>query len=172
LLVPDPRQHADRRNIIESILRYIPGFRGYLEKEYRRESDQLARTWIADRLQTVKRSLDDYSRGLVDQGKFEELPVLERLRTRLDGLMSTIRGDVRGYSSFFDYVRINEAVLDQVYDHDMSLLRDVEALLENVRQLQEKPDTPRGVVADIGQRIQELQDKYQRRRDLLAGIAG
>ena len=28
----DPAQHADSRNLVESMLRNIPGFRGYLEK--------------------------------------------------------------------------------------------------------------------------------------------
>ena len=42
---------------MESILRKIPGFRGYLEKEYRRESDHLARTWLADRVGQCKTGL-------------------------------------------------------------------------------------------------------------------
>ena len=49
--MPEPRQHAQSRGWIESILRRIPGFKGYLEKEYRRDSDALQRTWLADRLQ-------------------------------------------------------------------------------------------------------------------------
>ncbi len=39
----EPERHAEKRNFVESILRHIPGFRGYLEKEYRRDSDYLAR---------------------------------------------------------------------------------------------------------------------------------
>jgi hypothetical protein len=168
--MPDPRQHADRRNFVETILRYIPGFRGYLEKEYRRDSDQLARAWMADRLEMAKQALDDYARGLVSAGKLEHLPDLEQLRSRLDGLMSMIGGDVRGYSGFFDYVRINEQVLDQVYEQDMALLQDVEALLKDVEQLADKPDTPQSVLADVGRRVKGLQKTYQQRRDLLAGV--
>ena len=36
----DASEHAKDRNWIEDILRVVPGFRGYLEKEYRRESDE------------------------------------------------------------------------------------------------------------------------------------
>ncbi|MCA9155583.1 MAG: hypothetical protein KDA38_12380, partial [Planctomycetales bacterium] len=56
----DPAAHRDRRNLVESVLNWIPGFHGYLQKEYRRESDYLARTWLADRLQRAKRPLDEY----------------------------------------------------------------------------------------------------------------
>ena len=45
----DPEHHAEGRNFVESILRHVPGFRGYLEKEYRRESDYLLRTAMASR---------------------------------------------------------------------------------------------------------------------------
>jgi len=169
--MPDPKQHADRRNVFESLLRYIPGFRGYLEKEYRRESDELARTWMADRLQEAKRSLDNFSRAQVDAGQLNDLPALERVRSRLDKLVSTLRGDVRGYSGFFDFVRVDENVLDRVYQSDMALLNEVKTFAESVEQLQDKPDTPQSVAKDLQRRVDELLEKYQQRRDLLTGIA-
>ena len=100
---PDPSRHASNRNWFESILRYVPGFRGYLEKEYRRESDYLARTWMADRLQRSKVGLDDFMRALVDAANLDVLPPCERLRSKLDGLISRIRSAVRGYSGIFDF---------------------------------------------------------------------
>jgi len=169
--MPDPKQHADRRNVFESLLRYIPGFRGYLEKEYRRESDELARNWMADRLQKAKRALDDFSRVQVDAGQLDDLPAMERIRSRLDKLVSTLRGDVRGYSGFFDYVRVDENVLDRVYQNDMELLNEVKAFTESVEQLQDKPDAPKSVAKDLQHRVDQLIEKYQQRRDLLTGIA-
>ena len=53
--MPEPRQHTENRGWIESIGRRIPGFKGYLEKEYRRDADALQRTWLAERLQRFKR---------------------------------------------------------------------------------------------------------------------
>jgi len=169
--MPDPRQHADKRNLLESMLRYIPGFKGYLEKEYRRESDELARTWMADRLQQAKRSLDDFSRTQVDAGQLDDLPALERVRSRIDKLVSTLRGDVRGYSGFFDFVRVDQDVLDRVYQTDMALLTEVKGFVESVEQLQDKPDTPPSVAKDLQRRVDDLFEKYQQRRDLLTGIA-
>ena len=62
----DPKRHADNRGSIESMLRQIPGFRGYLEKDYRQESDHLVRRWMADRLQQSKRALDASMTALVE----------------------------------------------------------------------------------------------------------
>jgi len=113
--MPEPKEHTEKRNIVETILRYIPGFRGYLEKEYRRDSDHLQREWLADRLQRSKRAIDQFSRPLADAGKIDLLPEVDRLRGKLDTLIARIRGAMRGYSGFFDLVRVDEALLDRVY---------------------------------------------------------
>ncbi len=90
--MPEPREHTINRNLVESVLRYIPGFRGYLEKEYRRASDDLQRVWLADRLQRSKRAIDELTRPLVDAGQIDLLPQVDRLRGRLDKLIGRIRG--------------------------------------------------------------------------------
>src|SRR5579862_4715477 len=60
----DPKLHAQNHGTLENLIRHIPGFRGYLDREERRESDFLVRKWMADRLQQCKQGLDDYLRTL------------------------------------------------------------------------------------------------------------
>jgi hypothetical protein len=137
--VPEPRQHTEHRNALESLLRHIPGFRGYLEKEYRRDSDALQRTWLSDRLQQAKRSLDTVSSQLADAGRLDLLTQYDRLRAKLDKLIARIRGAWQGYSGIFDLVRIGEARLDRVYEHDMSMMQLVEEFLESIKRLAGMP---------------------------------
>ena len=85
--MPEPKQHAAKRNWLESLGRKIPGFRGYLEKEYRRESDELQRKWLADQLQRSKRGLNEYARSLAEAAQVDQLPQIERLRSKLDRLI-------------------------------------------------------------------------------------
>src|SRR5687768_12810150 len=100
-MMPEPKSHAEKRPGLEQLARHIPGFRGYLEKSYRRESDALTRTMLADRLDQAKRSLDGFGRKLVDAKRLAELTQCERLRTALDRAMSRIRGAMQGYSGVF-----------------------------------------------------------------------
>lgn len=165
----DPSRHADSRNLVESILRHIPGFKGYLEKEYRRDSDHLARTHLGDQLRKCKSKLDNYQRALVESAQLDELPKCERLRTRIDTLESRIRGAVRGYSGFFDFVRVNEALLDEVYDQDMALLDDVAGLLDATGQLS-TGETAKVTVDDLLTRIEELHRRFDGRSALLEGL--
>jgi hypothetical protein len=166
----DPKQHSEGRGWIETFLRFVPGFRGYLEKDYRQESDHLVRTWMADRLQKSKRSLDDYMLGLVDAGLIDQLTSCERAKTRMEGLTLKMRGAVRGYSGFFDYVQVDMELLDKVYEHDMSMVQDVEDLANALSQLAAKPDTSPTAIQDILRLIDDADAKFEQRRDMLAGV--
>lgn len=169
--MPDPKQHARGRGIIESVLRYIPGFRGYLEKEYRRESDKLARTWMADQLQRAKTGLDDYMHALVSAAQIDALPQIERMRSRLDRIIGRLRGAMRGYSGFFDFVRIKEDDLDEVYDHDQAMMADAKALADEIEALPDRGDEqPTAVVRDLTAKIEKINDLIDHREDLLRGL--
>lgn len=124
--MPEPRSHMEHRGVLESLVRYIPGFRGYLEKEYRRDSDALQRQWLADRLQQSKRSLDAVGAQLADAGRLPLLTRYDRLRAQLDLVIARIRGAWQGYSAVFDLVKVNTASLDQIYEHDLAEMQAVE----------------------------------------------
>ena len=166
----DPKRHAENRNPLESVLRRIPGFQGYLEKEYRRESDHLARTWLADRLQQGQRSLDNAMRGLVDAGQIDRLPAWERAKNRLEGLVLKIRGAVRGYSGFFDFVRVDEGLLEQAYEHDMSLLQDVEELVQRLEHLAATPEPSETAPIQLLQQVESVERKFAKRGEMLRGM--
>ena len=168
--VIDPSRHEGSRNPIEAILQFVPGFRGYLKKEDRRESDHLARTWLADRLQRCKTSFDEYQRRLVDAGQIDHLPQCERVRSRLDALASRIRGAVRGYSGFFDFVQVDDQLLEQVYRHDMFLVSEVEVLSRVIDELGSTTEPPSEAAAGLLQRIEQLERYFDQRGALLQGV--
>ena len=168
--MPEPRDHTENRGIIETVLRYIPGFRGYLEKEYRRESDDLQRDWLADRLQRSKRAIDELTRPLADAGQIDLLPQVDRVRGRLDRLIGRIRGAVQGYSGFFDLVEVDEELLGRVYGHDVALMQQVDALAEAVESLPDQPEKLAALLGDFLRRTDELERLWDVREDMLKGL--
>jgi len=166
----DPKRHADSRGLIESVLRYIPGFRGYLEKDYRQESDHLVRRWMADRLQHSKRSLDAGMTSLVDAGRIDQLPAWERLKNRLDAVILRLRSAVRGYSGFFDFVQVNTDLLDQVYEHDMALVQSVEKLALAIEQTAGSGDVPGSTTSEWLRQIDDIDRRFSQRGEMLNGL--
>jgi len=165
--MPEPKDHTQDRNFIEDILRRVPGFRGYLEKEYRRESDDLQRDALADRLQRAKRSIDDASRQLVEAGQIDVLPQFDRMRGQLDKLIGRIRGAVQGYSGFFDLVRVDEPLLERVYEHDLAMMDQVDQLGQKIEQLPEQTEPSVQPIMDL---IDQLQQRWDEREDMLKGL--
>jgi hypothetical protein len=168
--MPEPRSHAEHRNIIERILRHIPGFRGYLEKEYRRDSDELQRQWLADRLQRAKRAVDDAARPLVDAGQIDLLPQIDRLRGRLDKFIWQLRSAMQGYSGFFDLVRVDEAVLDRVYQHDLALMDEVQALAEKIEALPTRGAELSAALPELLNQIDNAESQWSARAEILKGL--
>jgi len=169
--MPEPREHTEDRNWMETVVSYIPGFRGYLAKENRREADDLQRQWLADRLQRAKRAIDDLARPLADAGQIDALPQLDRLRAKLDKLIGRIRGAMDGYSGFFDLVRVDEVVLDRVYEHDVALMSQVDALAATLEQLPGKSaDEIAAAVGEVSAMVDEAERAWDVREDILKGL--
>ncbi len=168
--IPDPSEHARDRGKIESIARQLPGFRGYFEKEYRRESDALQREWLSDRLERAKPQLDDFARSLVETGKLDIMPQCERLRGRLDKLAARIRGAMRGYSGFFDLVQIDEERLEDIYDFDNAMIDHVDEFAEKVEKLPQQQDEADARIRELLDETQRLEKIWNEREDILKGL--
>lgn len=170
--MPEPREHLRERNWLETLLHNLPGFRGYLDKENRRESDALQREWLADRLQRSKRALDDHTRALADRGQIAELPQYDRLRGRIDKLIGRIRGAMHGYSGVFDLVRVDETLLDLVYEHDVILMDRVENVALSVEKLKRSPgeSDAKALIENVWNELNEVERAWDRREDLLKGL--
>ncbi len=126
---------VSNRNIIERIGSYIPGFSGYLEKETRRDVDQVQRAFCADKLfgqkTAIKRVLDD----LISGGEIDGIAPFEKLMNRLDRVAQKIKNAPRGYSGMFDTVKVGEDELMKVYEHDLSLAEAVTEVAHKVTEM-------------------------------------
>src|SRR5204862_2549984 len=100
----------------------------------------------------------------------DDLPALERTITTIDTLINRIKGDVRGYSGFFDFVQIQEDVLDRVYQSDLQLITDVEAFVKQAEALTPGREEPRSVAAQLQKQLDALSEKYSLRTKILTGL--
>ena len=92
------------------------------------------------------------------------------MRQRLDKLINRITSAMQGYSGVFDLVRVKEDVLDRVYAHDASLIEDVNALADAVEKLPTKTDPPATLSAQLMKMIDELDEAWDQREDVLKGM--
>ena len=122
------------QRFLEKLMNAIPGFKGYREKELRRDADRLQREHLAARLEESKKTLDEISVGATRSGDLSIINDIETARKRLDKAINRIRYADRGYSGFFAAVKVDEAMLARVYEFDMVLLDGVDAIRSAAEQ--------------------------------------
>lgn len=131
----------------ERIAAFIPGFRGYKEKELRRESDKLLRNHLYLKMSTEKTDLKEISQKLADRRYFDVLTDMDRLLAKMDRVVEKINHASYGYSGFFDAVKVKEENLDNMINFDNKLLEGINALTTEIDAF--KADFASGVTTNL-----------------------
>src|SRR6185295_19044016 len=117
-----------QRNILERLGEKIPGYRGFQDRELRRDVDRLLREHLATELGRLKALLRDRARAFTDAGKIGALNGFDRLDRQIDGLSQAVRFSDYGATGLFDPVKIGEAELQRLYQFDLSVVDELAQL--------------------------------------------
>jgi hypothetical protein len=147
----------------ERIEAFIPGFRGYKEKELRRESDRLLRNHLYLKLSMAKTDVRAIAQKLADRRYLDVMTGMDRLVAKMDRVVEKINHASYGYTGFFDAVKVKEENLDRMIDFDSQLLDDITALSTEIDAF--KTDLSSGVTTNLKDRIQSVTDKLQSLED-------
>jgi hypothetical protein len=159
----------------ERIAAFIPGFRGYKEKELRRESDRLIRNHLYLKLSTAKSDLRAIFQKLSDRRYFDVLNDMDRLVAKMDRVVEKVNHASYGYTGFFDVVKVKEDSLDRMIDFDNKLLDGIDSLAADVDAF--KAELASGETKNMKERIQNITDKlesfeetFDKREEVILGV--
>ncbi len=160
-----------QRNWLERLGDKIPGFRGFQDRELRRDVDKLQREHLSSELTRLKGALRERARGYTDAGRIAALGGFDRLDRQIDGLSQTIRFADYGATGFFDPVKIGEPELERIYQFDLSLLDDVLQLEAEVGNIPPPGDTdPAPALDRVLQLVRALDDKWRTRENVISNV--
>ncbi len=158
----------EQLNWLERILHKIPGFRGYYERELRRDSDHLQREFIVKQLRKVKTGLNEALQAASRQKDFELLQAYDRFGKELDIAIGEIRYADQGYSGFFDLIKIKEAELDKAYELDANIAESAVLFSDGFKDLAAAP-LEISKLAPLRDRLERIRDMFSKRIALLKG---
>lgn len=162
----------DEMSLTERIALYIPVYKGYKEKNLRREEDRAVRGEVSRAIQGTKSDLATIQRELVSQP--ELMMDLERIRTKVDRYDVSIKNAVNGYSGFHNAVKILEDDLDALVRWDAKLLDDIKLMREAASDLLDSVDRGMEVKAEIRnleRGVDSLMEDYSQREAVMKGFA-
>lgn len=158
----------EQLNGLERILHRIPGFKGYYERELRRDSDRLQRDYTIQQLLKVKVGMNKVVQAASRAKDFDLLREYDLFAKELDKSIGALRYADQGYSGFFDLVKIREAELDKVYEQDALAMETAEAFAAEFKKLATAPLDPSSL-ASLRQALTQIDDLFEKRTALLKG---
>lgn len=151
------------RHLLERLGARVPGFAGYLQRELRREVDELLRQQVAGRLEAARRELAQLISAL-SLAQAAELARCNRWDKELDSLAQQVRAAGAGYAGLFDAAKVREEELARLYEVDLALAEGGEELLAVVTQ--RRP----GWEEDLERRIHHLRQALAERPAVVRGV--
>jgi len=156
------------RNSLERLGEKIPGYRGFQDRELRRDVDRSLREHLAAELGRLKAMLRDRARAFTDAGKLGALNGFDRLDRQIDGLSQAVRFSDYGATGLFDPVKIRDGELERLYQFDLSVVDDL-ALLESEIAALPAPggDDPGPALDRLQQSARALDGKWRQREQVI-----
>jgi len=164
----------EEMRLSERILAELPGFRGYKEKELRRESDRLIRNHIYRRLIEARKDLKEVFQRLSDNRLHEVLTDMDRFIARFDRVSEKINHASYGYAGFFNIVKIEEGKLDKMIAFDTDLLGHLDKIVEETNSfkgeaVKQKFENVRDHIQKLSDIVEALEETFDGREEVILG---
>ncbi len=181
-------QIKDQRGGFVKLLSKIPGFKGYMEKETRRDADKLVRDMLVTRFSQQLDRMTELQNELIPSGGFEFLDDVEQSSVKLRTFIDRVKTAPRGYAGLFDAVQVKEDQLEQLYNFDNQLMSETDNLAGAIDRCKVAmgslpapaptegqpaaavgPDALKQAIAALRRTCAGLNDLYDKREHLLVG---
>jgi hypothetical protein len=165
------------RTLLERIMGYVPGYRGYKEKELRRESDRLVRAEAVSRLKAAKNliRMAFANPEMVQKLSQGDAFKMDALNYRLDRVTQRVDRAIAGYAGMFDAVKVKEDKLDAVLQYDVGLIEKAEEIRagsEQVAKMQPGNDDWGTAMDALTAKVEEFDTFIDKRSEMLRALAG
>lgn len=163
-------------HISERILAAIPGFRGYKEKELRRESDKLIRNHLSQKLAQTRANFKTIFQKVSDNRQLDLFPDMDRLSAKFDRVTERVNHASYGYSGFFDIVKIQEEALDRMTDFDNQLIDQVNSIAVEVHAFKsevskQKFDNAKDHLQNLTGSLETFDETLDKREEVIMGVS-
>ncbi len=165
-----PERIGQSKNWLERAAENLPGYRGYKERELRREADKLQRDFIAERLEAARRQMEELELALSRMGNLELLGQIDATARKLRTVFDRFRYADYGYAGMFDAVKVDQEILERLYEYDVQQQAQARSVQELVGVLQADSPSLRSDVALLDERIEVLDEAFAEREHLITGI--
>lgn len=119
-------------NLFDKIGNLIPGYKGYVIRDEKRNTDKKFRDELVSRLNQSEEFIIRYQKDLMKSDDITNLTLWEQSRKALNTISTKIKHSSYGESSFFSEKQLKEDELDTIYNIDLELAEKVSLILKTI----------------------------------------
>lgn len=163
---------TDMQGSLEDLVRKVPGFKGYFEKQDRRAADNLLRDHISLKFQEQLTELDRVTQQMVAKSGLEFMERIQGIQSKLQTFIDRINTAAQGYAGVFDAIKVKEEALARVYAFDNALLKYQEQFAEGLKHLGETLGTSEvaGVLDQLDSIVTEANNTFKHRIEAIQNL--
>ena len=155
---------------VEDIVRRIPGFKGYFEKQDRRAADEALREFIAREFEELLGRFTNLQKELVRSGGIMHMERAQSIDTKLRTFIDRIESAAQGYAGLFDAMKAKEDELARLYAFDQTLLAYKDQFDEGLDEMERsigKSEGLEGILRQLESIVTEANDTFKRRSEAM-----
>lgn len=163
---------GESQSSVEQLVRRVPGFKGYFEREDRRAADRLLREKL---VLVLRERVDEFGRlqrHLVDSGGLQYMERVRMIDGRLRTFIDKIESAAGGYAGLFDALKIDAAALARVYAFDSALFAYGDQLATGLKRFDEAigSGSLSGVLDELEVLVAEAVNTFGHRVEAMRGL--
>lgn len=151
------------------IISIVPGYKGYRDKENRRDSDKRIREAVAERLGQAAARVERVATDLANKREIMAVASVDAGAKAVRHLQNQIATATYGYGGLWGDRPIDSAALDQIAQFDADLLTQVDALDVSISQVESATDLTAREAALLSLRsaTDALQSRFDERKHVV-----
>lgn len=157
---------------LHKIAGIVPGFKGYTDRERRRDADKLLRVHLAKQYSAQRDRLNRVQQSLLRAKRMDQIAEVDRLAGVLQRFIDRLNTATYGYTGMFDPVKVEAEDLDQLYAFDMTLATGVDQVSAAISAIEESVSDKEGnalpgALSSFSSLVDDLNEKLNQRGELL-----
>jgi hypothetical protein len=165
---------AGESDFIKKILSKLPGFRGYIKREDRRNADKLLRENVAIRYEEIWQRISTLQKSAITNGEIDKIDDLESSALKIRQFIDRVKTATYGYAGFFDVIKVETEELTAVYQYDLQLLDLGEELMRAVDNIESSfgTDGLPAAIRHLETLSQNSIDVFNHRKEVIVNMVG
>lgn len=173
--MPDIRQRVQEdQGVLKKIQLFVPGFRGYRQREDLRDADRMLRDQLAKKLSIQRKEVEGARRLVVNAYNSKELELMGGVINGYKKVEGLVSHSSPGYSGIAADIQFKQDEISRLYDYDASMIDGLASMQQAIDQMKAAltaQDSARAQaeVDQLRALVNNFEEQFKRRINIIQG---